>query len=96
MALVHAVEALEDAALVLRRDADARVGHGNERLAVPLADTYLHAAAFDIVLDGIVAEVVYDLVQQPPHAAGGLAFALDGNRDVPLRRRGLEIARRLL
>ena len=28
----------------------------------------MHAAAGDIVLDGIVAEVVEDLIQKPPHA----------------------------
>ena len=96
VALVHAVEALEDAALVLRRDADARIGHGDERLAVPFTDAHGHAATLDVVLDGVVAEVIDDLVQKPPYASDGLAPALDGDRDVLLRRRGLEIVRRLL
>ena len=96
MALVHAVEALEDAALVLRRDADARVGHGDERLAVLFADRHLHAAALDIVLDGVVAEVIDDLVQKPPHAAHPRALALHGDRHVFLPGGSLHIVRRLL
>ena len=35
VALVHAVEALEDAALMLRRDADARVAHRETDAAAP-------------------------------------------------------------
>ena len=81
---------------MLRRNADARVGDGDDRLAVLFADGHLHAAALNIIFDGVVAEVVDDLIQKPPYSVKTDHLSLDGDRDILLRRRGFEIVRRLL
>ena len=82
VALVHAVEALEDAALMLRRDADARVAHGETGAAALGADAHIHAAAVRVVFDRVVAEVVSDLIEEPPHAGDRGVLARDDDPPV--------------
>ena len=68
VALVHAVEALEDAALVLRRDTDTGIGHRDHGVGAVTAHGDGDAAAVLIVLDGVVAEVEDRLGQQTADA----------------------------
>ena len=51
-----------NAVLLRRRDADAGIRHAEDRLAVLLRRADGHAAALAVILDGIVAEIVDQLV----------------------------------
>ena len=84
MALVHPVEALEDPALLLRRDADAGIlhGEGGGGAVAPHGDG--DAAAVHIVLHGVVAEVAGHLPQKGRDAGDDGALPLEGQGDVPL------------
>ena len=82
MALVHPVEPLEHPALMLRRDADAGVGHGQRRAVGGRGEVHGDAAVGNVVLDGVVAKVIEDLGQQTPHAADGDSLAGDGESHV--------------
>ena len=57
VALVHPVEPLKHAALVLRRDADAGIRHGDTGIVALAGHMDGDAAAVHVVLDGIVAQV---------------------------------------
>ena len=63
VALVHPVKALENTALMLCRDTDTRIADSQPVFLNVNAD----AAAGNIILDRIVAEIVNDLIQQPPN-----------------------------
>ena len=55
MAFIHAVEALENAALVRVGDAYAGVGDGEDGLGGALSDIDADAAAVYVVFDGVIA-----------------------------------------
>ena len=79
VALVHPVEALEDAALVLRRDADARCPATDTtapcRPCSPTLTSTLPPST--VILDGVVTEVIDDLrTASLPDASDGLACRL--------------------
>src|SRR5215210_3087318 len=59
-ALVHPVEALEDAGESVLRDADARVAHLQDGLAVGPREPDAHAPVRTVVLDRIVEEVEHE------------------------------------
>ena len=82
VALVHPVEAFEHPGLILRRNADAGVRHLYDRGFFVGVHEEMHAAAGDIVLDGIVTEVVEDFIQKPPHALDGGRLAFHHQRDL--------------
>src|SRR5205807_7729194 len=65
-ALVHPVEALEDASQRLRRDADAGVADLDQRVAALPRQAQQHLAARPVVLDGVVEQVE----EQPLDAVG--------------------------
>ena len=80
MALIHAVEALKYAALVLRRDADAGILHSHNGAGAALFSRHIDRAAVAIILDRVVAEVENGLRHKPPHAADVRFFAVDAQR----------------
>ena len=82
MALVDAVEALEDAALVGIRDADAGIHDGERDGLAILPDGNGDAAAGDVILDRIVAEVVDHFLQQLLNAFNHSVLAGQGQRDI--------------
>ena len=82
VALVHPVEAFEHPGLILRRNADAGVRHLYDRGLFVGVHEEMHTAAGDVVLDGIVAEVVEDFIQKPPHALDGGRLAFHHQRDL--------------
>ena len=55
MAFIHAVEALENAALVRVGNADAGVGDGKNGFGGALSDIDADAAAVYVVFDGVIA-----------------------------------------
>ena len=59
-AFVYAVEALEDAGLVLRGDANAGVGDGEGNFVRSVLYGNSDATAGAVILDGVVREVVDD------------------------------------
>ena len=63
VAFVHAVEALENPALLRLRDADAGIGHGEAHGIIRLFHLDGDAAAGAVVFDGVVAEVIDHFVQ---------------------------------
>lgn len=88
VALVYPVEPLEYAALVLRGDADAGVGHGDHRVAAVAGDGDGDGAAVAVVLDGVVAEVGEYLADETADAGDRCLLAADGDGHVMrLRRR---------
>ena len=82
VALVHPVEAFKHPGLILRRNADAGVRHLYDRGLFVGVHEEMHTAAGDIVLDGIVTEVVEDFIQKPPHALDGGRLAFHHQRDL--------------
>ena len=68
MAFVHAVKPLEHPVLVLIRNADARIRHGQNRFAAALFRRDGHAAAGTVILYGVIAEVIDKLLQRRAHA----------------------------
>ena len=96
VALIHAVEALEHAALMLRRDADAGIGDGDAAAVGIGGDRHVHAPAVAVILDGVVAEVIDDLVDQAANAGNDGRLARDADRDAARGRGVVQILRRLL
>ena len=66
MALVHPVEALEDPLLLVLGNAYARILHPDQGPALAAGRFYGNAAAGMVVFDGIVGQVVDDLVEGLP------------------------------
>ena len=91
MALIHAVEPLEDAALVLRRDADAGIRDADTDAAVRLRDVDADAAALTVIFDGVFAEVIDDLIKEAARADDLRALAVDGEGDLARLRRALKV-----
>ena len=96
MALIHAVEPLEDAALVLRRDADAGIRDADTDAAVRLRDVDADAAALTVIFDGVFAEVIDDLIKEAARADDLRALAVDGEGDLARLRRALKVVRGLV
>ena len=88
MALVDAVEALEDPALVLGRNADAGIKNRDGGFLLAVFNVNADASAGAVVFDGIVAEIVEHLVQEPAHAEDDAALAVccDGDGGLVCRR----------
>ena len=81
-ALIHPVKALKHTGLRFFRDADAVVFHGEGAVAVPGAGgNDLDFAAGAVVADGVVAQVLAQLVQQAAAAQHGSALAQIGEGD---------------
>ena len=70
VALVHPVEPFEDSILMFSRNADAGIADGQLMILHMNMDT----AAGDIVLDGIVAEIVKDLLEHSADTLNGKAI----------------------
>ena len=66
MALVHPVEPFKHPALICFRDADAGVRHLQDHIVRIGGNIHCDAAAGPVVLDGVVAEVVYHFAQKLP------------------------------
>ena len=81
-ALIHPVEAFEHAGLRIFRDADAVILDGQGTMAVPGAGgDELDLAAGSIVADGVVAQVLAQLIQLIPVAKYSGALAQIGQGD---------------
>ena len=59
VALVYAIEALENTLLFFLRDADSRVCHGNGDLVSFLLDSDRDGAPLTVIFDGVVHQVIY-------------------------------------
>ena len=108
-AFIHAIEPFEDSLLLIGRDTDPRILHRNMDMPLDLRHMYRHTAAFTIVLDGIIAQVVQHLAQHMRHpddrltAAGERTYAADvvvlaaGGMGTPaiLQQSGIACAQRL-
>ena len=81
MALVDAVEALKDPALVLGRNADAGIKNRDGGFLLAVFNMDADAAAGTVIFDGIVAEIVEHLVQEPAHAEDDAALAVGCDGD---------------
>ena len=89
MALVHAVEALENAFLIRLRDADSGIGDRKDCLLPRACDLHRHGAVFLIIFDRIVTEVIEHLLDNHRNAVHRRGIALERHRDMlALRRRG--------
>lgn len=64
VAFVHPVEAFKHMGLMLLGNADACVGYGADRAALPLGQPDGHSAFYRRVLDGIVDQVVEQFSQK--------------------------------
>ena len=93
--LVHAEEWLEDALLILLRDAAAGVGDTDPELFRLLCDANPHRAAWAIVFDGIFRQVEEQPVDQRV-AAGHDAVAIRRQRDAALICQRREVCEDLL
>lgn len=82
VALVDAVEALEDAALVGIRDADAGIHDGERDGLAILPDGNGDAAAGNVILDRVVAEVIDHLLQQLLNTFDHDVLAGQSQRDI--------------
>ena len=77
-ALIHTVEALKHAGLCFFRNADAIVRHGQGAMAVPIAGSGdLHFSAGPVVANGIITQVLAQLIQQGPVAVYKSTFPPD-------------------
>ena len=56
--LIHTEKGLEDALLILLRNATAGIGNANQEFFRFLYDADPHRAAGAVVLDGVIAEIV--------------------------------------
>ena len=74
--LVHPVKPLEDPALRLRRDADAGVRHGDPAALQAVRQGDADAAAGAVIGDGVVPEVVDDLLHDLRHRLDGITVPL--------------------
>ena len=82
-ALIHTVEALKHAGLCFFRNADAIVRHGQGTMAVPIAGSGdLHFSAGPVVADGIITQVLAQLIQQGTVAVYKSTFPQTGQRDI--------------
>ena len=83
VALVHPIKPLEHPALLPFGDADAGVTYLHGRSALPGKDGDRHGAAGLVVLDGVVAQVVKDLLHDLIDSPEGLGLAGDRHRHLP-------------
>ena len=67
MAFVHTVEPLENTAVMLRCDADARISDNDCRFGPIFGQLHIHSAAVCVVFYCIVTEIVQNLIQQPAY-----------------------------
>ena len=61
MALVHAVEPLEDALLLILRNSDSVILYDQYRLHVLMGYSDMHLSALIVVTDGISGQIIYKL-----------------------------------
>ena len=86
VALIHPIEAFKNPALVLRRDAYARIGHVEHRKFPFIADGELYTAILFVVLDGVFTEIVDHAAHKLPYAPYEGRTAAKGQGDVILLR----------
>ena len=96
MALIHPVKPLKDPALIPLWDTDAGIPNQEDHVPVRFRNLHSDAAAGDIVLHSVLAEVSGDLIQQPPNAENGSGGAGHGNVHRLFRRLCCQRASRLL
>ena len=100
MALVYAVEALEDAFLIRLRDADTGIGDRKDRLLTGAAHLHTDFAVFLIILNRIVAEIIEHFLNDHRNAVHRCRIALKRHGDMLALRSGgkllLDIARNLI
>ena len=82
MALIHTVEALKYLILMLGSNTNAGILHAQQNFAGFLGNGYFHAAAGVVVLNGIVAKVVNNLVQQSADTIDNTIIAGNFQRNI--------------
>ena len=82
VALIDAVKPLENALLVLLRNADARVPDRQHHAAVGFGHVHIHPSAGLIVLAGVGEEIAHHHADLARHAHHGGALAGDVHRHI--------------
>ena len=82
MALIHTVEAFKHLILMLGSNTNAGILHAQQNFAGFLGNGYFHAAAGVVVLNGIVAKVVNDLIQQSADTIDNTIIAGNFQRNI--------------
>ena len=93
--LIHTEKGLEDALLILLRNAAAGIGNANQEFFRFLCDTDPHRAAGAVVLNGVLCQVKDQPVDQRI-AAGHNAVAIRLQRDAALFHQWRKIRKNLL
>ena len=91
MAFIYPVKPLKHAGLMLRRNANAGIGNGYHSVLPRSLGSNGNAAAGHIVLYGVFAKVVQNLLQQRAHAVYRYRAALHGYGNLLLLCRALQL-----
>lgn len=92
VAFVNPVETLEDAFLMLRRNADAGVLYCQKNVVPCPFYGHIHTSVFLIIFDRIIAEIVDDTVQKPGDALKYRGFSGTGDGNSGRLRLGFQTA----
>ena len=81
MDFIHTVESFKHFFLMFRRNADTSILYTQQHFTGFLSNSHFHSAAGLVVLNGIVAKVVDDLIQQSADTIHNAIFADDLQRN---------------
>ena len=82
MALIHTIEALKHLVLMFGRNTNAGILNAQQNFTGLLCNGHFHAAAGIVVLNGIVAKVVNDLIQQSADTIDNTIIAGNFQRNI--------------
>ena len=82
MALIHTIEALKHLVLMFGRNTNAGILNAQQNFTGLLCNGHFHAAAGVVVLNGIVAKVVNDLIQQSADTIDNTIIAGNFQRNI--------------
>ena len=82
MALIHTIETFKHLVLMFGRNTNTGILHAQQYFTVFLCNGHFHAAAGGVVLNGIVAKVVNDLIQQSADTIDNTIIAGNFQRNI--------------
>ena len=74
-AFIHSEKPLKHSGLILRRDADPGIFHGNRYASIACLNRKLPSAAVNVVFDRIIYQVIEHFIQETPHSIYHQIFA---------------------